>query len=266
MSWRIHFPFLFPFFLLLSCHTSSKIIPGHAHNDYEHLNPLQGALKHHFISVEVDVHLINGTLYVSHDPPTVLYPNRTLEKMYLQPLQQHIEANNGSVYTDYTGPFYLMVDVKTEAESTYQQLIEILSSYRDIIRVAGGKTAPVTVFVSGNRAIQTIIESRSPLAVLDGRPADLDENISYQYMPVVSDNFYNVLSWDGVGDISKGDRQKLKQLVEAVHAQNKKLRLWAAPDNEHVWKFLLDSGVDLINTDRIRDFYNFYNAYKNNTL
>ncbi|MCG8326811.1 MAG: phosphatidylinositol-specific phospholipase C/glycerophosphodiester phosphodiesterase family protein [Chitinophagales bacterium] len=263
MSWRIHFPFLFSFFLLFSCHTSSKIIPGHAHNDYEHSNPLQDALKHHFLSVEVDVHLIDGSLYVSHDLPAVLDSNRTLGKMYLQPLQQHVKANDGNVYTDYTGPFYLMVDVKTEAESTYQQLIEVLSNYEDIVRVASDKTAaPLTVFVSGNRAIQTIIESKFSLAVLDGRPVDLDKNISYQYMPVVSDNFYNVLSWDGVGDISKEDRQKLKQLVEAVHTQNKKLRLWAAPDNEQAWEFLLDSGVDLINTDRIGDFYNFYKTYK----
>ena len=262
MSWRIYCPLLFLFFLLLSCHTTHTIAPGHAHNDYEHPNPLKDALKHHFTSVEVDVHLINGSLYVSHDPPTVLDSNRTLEKMYLQPLQQHIEANDGSIYADYTGPFYLMVDVKTEAESTYRQLIDVLSNYENIIRVTGDKTTPVTVFVSGNRAIQTITESTSPLAVLDGRPADLDKNISYLYMPVVSDNFHNVLSWDGVGEISEEDRQKLKLLVEAVHAQNKKLRLWAAPDNEHAWKFLLDSGVDLINTDRIEDFYNFYRAYK----
>lgn len=262
MSWRIYFTLLFSFFLLLSCHTSSKVVPGHAHNDYEHSSPLQDALKHHFISVEVDVHLIDGSLYVSHDPPAVLDTNKTLEEMYLQPLQEHIIENDGDIYNGHTGPFYLMVDVKTEAEPTYQQLIKVLSNYKSIIRAAGDKTAPLTVFVSGNRAIQTITDSISPLAVLDGRPADLDKNISYLYMPIISDNFYNVLSWDGVGDISEDDKQKLKQLVEAVHAQNKKLRLWAAPDTEPAWRFLLDSGVDLINTDRIGDFYNFYKAYK----
>ena len=57
--------------------------------------------------------------------------------------------------------------------------------------------------------------------------------------------------------------KRLIMLVQNTHTQNKKLRLWASPDNENVWRFLLDNGVDLINTDRLEDFREFvvkYNA------
>lgn len=42
---------------------------AHAHNDYEHERPLFDALSHGFTSVEVDVHLVDGKLYVSHNHP-----------------------------------------------------------------------------------------------------------------------------------------------------------------------------------------------------
>jgi len=33
------------------------------------------------------------------------------------------------------------------------------------------------------------------------------------------------------------------------------------PDNANVWKFLLDNGVDLINTDRLKEFREFIVKY-----
>ena len=48
--------------------TGTKPLPrAHAHNDYEHDRPLFDALDHGFTSVEADVHLVDGELFVAHN-------------------------------------------------------------------------------------------------------------------------------------------------------------------------------------------------------
>src|SRR3954464_15559693 len=70
---------------------------AHAHNDYEHTRPLVDALSHGFCSVEADVFLINGQLLVGHTQLD-LRPERTLEKLYLEPLRARVRANGGRIY------------------------------------------------------------------------------------------------------------------------------------------------------------------------
>ena len=237
--------------------TSPQVIPGHAHNDYENERPLLEALENGYVSVEVDVHLIGNEIYVSHDQPNILDASKTLQALYLEPLKAHISSNGGAVYNNYSGPFYLMIDVKTEATPTYNKLEEILTKYHHIIASTSSK-GPVTVFISGNRAIDQIINNEDQLMLLDGRPADLDKGIPSHIMPVISQNYRNYLSWDGFSELNPKEEQEFQKLVKQVHAQGKKLRLWASPDNENVWRFLIENGVDLINSDHLAGFRKFY--------
>ncbi|MDH5250674.1 MAG: hypothetical protein OEW40_16890, partial [Cyclobacteriaceae bacterium] len=39
--------------------------------------------------------------------------------------------------------------------------------------------------------------------------------------------------------------------------ENKKLRLWAIPDNVNAWRVLLDAGIDIINTDKLQELNTF---------
>src|SRR5687767_9869260 len=90
---------------------------AHAHNDYEHRRPLMDALEHGFCSVEADVWLVNGRLLVAHDLKDAR-PERTLEKLYLDPLRRRVEENGGRIFG--TGPaFTLLIDVKSDATNTY---------------------------------------------------------------------------------------------------------------------------------------------------
>jgi hypothetical protein len=97
---------------------------GHAHNDYEHARPLLDALEQGFFSVEADIHLVDGKLLVAHDRAGVR-PERTLEALYLEPLARRVKENGGQVYPGGRG-FVLLVDIKTEAESTYAALDKVL--------------------------------------------------------------------------------------------------------------------------------------------
>ncbi len=262
--------FIFSTIITLSnCSQYKEVIKGHAHNDYENEIPLLDAIKNGFTSVEVDVYLIENELYVSHDFPQELNSNLTLESLYLKPLKDHILKNNRAIYRNYDGPFYLMIDFKSSAKPTYEKLKEILSKYSSIISITRNgiqQKGPVDVFISGNRPINKILEDELKLVGIDGTPDDLNKNIPSSIMPIVSDKYSNVLSWRGDGEISLDDKNNLTILLQNTHAQNKKLRLWAAPDNDIVWKFLLDNGVDLINTDRLEEFRAFalkYNATYN---
>src|SRR5215471_5490757 len=69
----------------------------HAHNDYEHKRPLFDALDHGFCSVEADIYLVDGKLLVAHERQDVK-PDRTLERLYLDPIRERVRANGGSVY------------------------------------------------------------------------------------------------------------------------------------------------------------------------
>jgi hypothetical protein len=81
-------------------------------------------------------------------------------------------------------------------------------------------------------------------------------------MPVISENYNKILTWNGKGSPSKEDLRKLTDLSSRVHAENKKLRLWAIPDNENAWNVLLEAGVDLINTDRLKELNIFLSTKK----
>jgi len=264
-----YFSFIFLVLIFSNCSQEIPVIQGHAHNDFENQNPLLDALANGFMSVEADVHLVDDNLYVSHDSPQKLNPDLTLETLYLIPLKDHILRNNGSVYPNYDGFFYLMIDFKTSAKPSYDKLKTILSNYLSIISVVQNgveQKGPVKIFISGSRPFYEILNDEPKLAGLDGRPDDLNKNISTSIMPVISDNYSNFLSWSGYGEIDEDQKKKLQMLVQNTHAQNKKLRLWASPDNKNVWKFLLDNDVDLISTDRLKEFRAFFVKYKTNTL
>ncbi|MEU6645300.1 hypothetical protein ABZ863_22450 [Saccharomonospora sp. NPDC046836] len=101
---------------------------AHAHNDYEHPRPLLDALAAGFTSVESDIYLVDGQLLVGHDPQD-LTAERTLEALYLEPLRARVLATHGRVYQR-PADFQLLVDIKTEANSTYAALEQRLRNPR----------------------------------------------------------------------------------------------------------------------------------------
>ncbi len=232
---------------------SAEVTPlanAHAHNDYEHQRPLLDALDQGFTSVEADVYLVEGALLVAHNPGDVR-ADRTLERLYLDPLRDRAQAHQGSVYAEPT-EFILLVDLKSEAEATYRALAASLAKYPDLLtrwtsegRIAG----PVTVVISGNRPIDTLGKELPRQAAIDGRLADLERAPNADLMPLVSDRWGAHFTWRGVGPLPDGERAKLQATVSSAHDRGQKIRFWATADTPEMWRALRASGVDLINTD-----------------
>lgn len=232
---------------------AKPLLKAHAHNDYEHQRPLFEALDAGFTSIEADVHLVDGELYVSHGSPN-LKRAKTLKVLYLEPLKKRILENHGKVYPNYDSLVYLMIDIKTEAEATYQVLKTQLAEYQSMLtHWKDGKVqkGSLLIFLSGNRPIETVMKENLRLVAIDGRPDDLDKGYSTDLMPVISDSYHKVLGWNGKGQMSEAELTKLKSLTQKANLQGKKLRFWASPENENVWKVLLENGIGLIGTDKL---------------
>lgn len=239
----------------------APLVRAHAHNDYEHPRPLLDALDCGFCSVEADVWLVDGRLLVAHDLKDA-QPERTLEKLYLEPLRARVEKNDGRVFRG--GPAVtLLIDIKSGATNTYLALRETLRRYTNILtRFYANRTATnaVTVVVSGNRARALMAGEDVRLAAYDGRVVDLDSDASPHLIPLISDNWVNLFGWKAganEGPFPDDEKKKLKELAERAHAQGRQLRLWGAPDHPDAWQVLWEGGVDLINTDDLAGLQQF---------
>ena len=231
---------------------------AHAHNDFEHPRPLLDALAQGFGSVEADIYLVDGKLLVAHDAKDVR-PDRTLEALYLDPLQQRAKEHGGRIYKG--GPsLTLLVDVKGNADATYIVLRETLGRYSGMLtRFESGKTTPgaVTVILSGNRPRKMLEGEAVRYAAMDGRLPDLDAGASPALIPLVSADWQPVFTWRGKGDLPAEERTKLREYVRRAHEGKYRLRFWATPDTPAAWKELRDAGVDLINTDDLAGLAEF---------
>jgi hypothetical protein len=232
---------------------------AHAHNDYAHKRPLLDALARGFTSVEADVFLgAKGELLIGHERRE-LRPERTLEKLYLEPLRRRARANKGAIYPA-GPPFYLLIDVKTDGKKTYEPLDKLLAKYAELLSESrDGKFTrrAVTAVISGNCPREVIRAQKVRYAGIDGRPGDLPGTDPAHLMPMISASWGSQFAWRGEGEIPEGQRKKLRDFVAKAHKQGRLVRFWATPEKPALWRELRAAKVDLINTDRLEELRAF---------
>jgi glycerophosphoryl diester phosphodiesterase len=239
----------------------APLLHAHAHNDYEHSRPLLDALDHGFCSVEADIYLVDGQLLVAHDRAKVS-PARTLQSLYLDPLRARVKKNGGRVFPN--GPeVTLLIDVKTEAETTYAALRKVLDEYADMLTAFQDNTIQtnaITVILSGNRPLATLASEKFRRASIDGRLADLDGTAPISLIPLISDNWTKSFKWHGTGPFPADEKTQLVAIVKRAHAQGRRVRFWATADVPEVWRELRQAGVDLLNTDDLAGVQRFFES------
>ncbi len=256
---RISLLYLFLFLLPASykeLYAQCVVLPNaFAHNDYWHKRPLLDALDNGFTHVEADIYLQRGALIVTHVLHPVFYNRRrTLERLYLQPIQDRILSHGGSVYAGDDRPLILMIDIKTNSAKTYKVLAPLLERYRNILtEYKEGRIIQrqVTVVLTGRKPYG-LSAARNRLAFIDEdlRKIPKDTSVS-EVFPIASCRYTRLLDWDGTGCMPPAQKKRLCAFVQFAHRQGKKVRLWASPEKESVWRELLDCGVDLINTNKL---------------
>jgi alkaline phosphatase len=218
---------------------------AHSHNDYEQPHPFWNAWQQQFGSIEADIFLNNGQLIVAHDRKEMAL-GRTLDSMYLQPLQQCIKQNSGYPYADKKRKLQLMIDIKTEAEPTLQKLVEVLKNYPSLIH-----SSSIIISISGNRPAPESYSRYPEWIRFDGDIGRTYNQQALAKIPMLSGNFANFVKWNGTDSLSTGDKEKIQHLISEAHRQGKKIRFWNAPDLPNSWRVFMDLGVDYLNTDHI---------------
>lgn len=243
---------LFPA-ITLTTYSENNFIPlkrAHSHNDYLRLQPLLDALNNGFCSVEADIHIVNGDLLVAHDLDKCK-PEKNLVNMYLKPIFERVQKNNGHVYAD-PSEFWLLIDIKSEPENTYTLLKRQLLPYKKFLtRIENGEkvNGAVTIVISGAVPRKTIEEEKERYVFIDGRLEDLDKNPSPDLVPWISNSWFSIFTWIGKGDMSPQELDKLRGIIKKSHEQGRKVRFWSAPQTLESWEVLYNEGVDFLNTD-----------------
>ncbi len=247
-------PVVLLLFLSLECLAQKKTYTtanAHSHNDYKQGIPFYQAWKLEFGSIEADIFLHRNKLIVAHDSSELTF-DQSLDSLYLFPLQRCIEKNGGSIYADKNRSLQLMIDIKTEAVSTLNKLVEKLRSYPILAR-----TPTLKIVISGNRPPPANFDAYPAWIQFDGELRRDYQAKELEKIEMLSDNFARYSLWRGQGAIPGKDSLVLKQWIDKAHRLGKKIRFWNAPDSPESWRVLMELGVDYINTDNIEGLSRF---------
>src|SRR5690606_31858017 len=152
---RIKYYLSLAFFCSLSFNTFSQVKPiaflpnAHSHNDYTRNNPFNQAYGLGFGSIEADLFLKDGELYVAHDPEDITN-ERTFSKLYLEPIHEAYKHSSDGYLFHNKGQLQLLIDPKTEGAPILEHLTKLLKPHRDLFDSKNNPKA-VKLVISGNR-------------------------------------------------------------------------------------------------------------------
>jgi len=215
----------------------------HSHNDYIRTAPFWEAYANGLESIEADVILLNGELYVAHENESIT-PERTLKSLYLDPIQvaYDLKINNRK-------PFQLLIDIKTEAYSTMAKIEEAVAPYRQLYSARSGEPPLVTFVISGNRPKVSDYTNYPDHIVFDYQSITEIDELPLDKIALISLSFGRFSDWNGKGRLIDSHQEKLEEVIAIAHSLGKPFRFWATPDSKTSWKALSELGVDYINTD-----------------
>jgi alkaline phosphatase len=228
--------------------TSSIIF---SHNDYLQEKPFETAYNLSVGFVEADVFLRDDNLMVAHTAIEI-GKERTLDKLYLDPIRNKIQNNSGTIYPDATRKLTLMIDLKTEGIPTLNAIVEHLKNYPEII-----SCKRLTIAISGNVPDTSQWKTFPTYISFDGRPNKIYSPKHLQRVSFISNSFSTYSTWNGKGKIPNADLKKITEVVASVHAQGKKIRFWGAPDVPNCWEVFLQLGIEILGTDKINELYTY---------
>ncbi|HEY0769054.1 MAG TPA: phosphatidylinositol-specific phospholipase C/glycerophosphodiester phosphodiesterase family protein, partial [Sphingobacteriaceae bacterium] len=219
-----------------------------AHNDYLHEVPFYSAYKSGFGSIEADVFLVNGDLLVAHGK-SELQKDRTLSKLYLMPLKAELKKNPER-------RLILLIDIKEKYPEALSILVKQLKPLKKRLTTQN-RQGQLLVVISGNRPLPSQYLNYPDYLYFDSDLSKTHTASEWKRVGLVSLQFSKISKWKGEGEISSKDKALLKQKIDSVHITGKKIRFWAAPDNEYAWNVLMKLGVDFIGTDKIEELTTF---------
>lgn len=243
-------------FSKVEAQTGVSFNSGHSHNDYHQPIPLLSSYHARMGSIEADIFLKNGQLYVAHDS-TEISQDATLRRLYLEPLAKFYVKNGNSPYPDPAQKLQLVVDIKEDYAQVLPVLIKELQSFNTIFDQTKNAKA-ISIAISGDVPPPAAFQNYPEYISFDGRPYIEYTSAQLKRVVMISDDIKRYTTWNGKGTPTNADKLKLKSVIEKAHQQQKPFRFWGTADGPNTWLELKRLGVDWINTDqpgRLHDFY-----------
>ena len=215
---------------------------AHSHNDYAQQKPFHLAYNEGFGSIEADIHLVNNEILVGHDTKDLVASN-SLEHLYLKPI---------AAYNQPERKLQLLIDIKTEAIPTLDQLVKLLQKYPSITQ-----NKNITIAISGNAPDPSLFDRYPSFIWFDGRLNTKYTPSQLSRVALISEDYYKVIEYKPKWPLDSLTISKVKQFIEKVHQLGKSVRFWASPDTPAAWETFIACGVDYINTDKINELADF---------
>lgn len=234
----------------------------HSHNDYTRNHPFVQAYGLGFGSIEVDLFLKDGELYVAHEYNEIA-AKKTFDLLYLNPiLKAFADSEDGYLYPE-KGQLQLLIDPKTDGKAILKLLAEKIKPYRALFDSKNNPKA-VKMVISGNRPEPEEFHLYDDVFFFDGELSKTYTVSQLERIGLFSAPFRQFSEWNGLGRLTYQDSIKVKTTIDSVHRLGKKIRFWAAPDTKTTWYEWIKMGIDYINTDRPMAAAEFMQAYPKN--
>ncbi len=224
---------------------------AHSHNDYLQNFPFSSAYKAGFGSMEADIFLFHDSLFVGHVEKDILL-GKTLQALYLDSIDFYLKKNKGRPYRQKSKRLQLLIDIKSEPNSTIAALIVVLEKYPELIQARN-----LSLVITGNRPPLSTWYDYPDFIYFDGEIGKEYEPALLPKIALLSGNLADFTGWKGKSPIDSASLAKLNHLIQTAHNDGKRVRFWNAPDFTDAWSALIQMKVDWINTDHIAGFVEF---------
>jgi len=229
----------------------------HSHNDYHQRVPFYEAYSQKAYTIEADVFATeDGAILVGHDLKE-LHPSRNLQTLYINPIVEVFASNDGRAWASSEDRFVLLIDLKTPAATTLQQVVELIANYPDVFDETVNPYA-VSVVISGDMPDPRDFAAFPHFISFDGRLGIDYTDDQLKRIAFVSAPFSSYANWNGKDALTDTDRTRVADAIDNVHGLDKKIRFWGTPDGDTAWTTLYEMGVDIINTDQVERCTEFF--------
>ncbi|WP_337042400.1 hypothetical protein [Emticicia sp. 17c] len=233
-------------FVIFSCLLLSNQVFGqliHSHNDYEQKEPFFAAYNLGFDSIEADLYIKNGKIYVAHNWKDI-NRKRTFKTLYWKPLLAKIKENKGYPYPNQKD-LYLLLDLKKDGKQILTVLQKLFKHHKKQLR-------HVHITISGDMPKPEEFEQYDNVFFFDGRRNTEYPGKSFDRVDLVSASFMDFGKyWNGKEELPEETYQNIRAFVMSNHAKGKRVRLWGTPNTTLAFATLKKLDVDFIGTDEL---------------